>query len=118
MNADTSLEPDQLIAEAIAGTEKTPDPLAGLAEKTAVDAGAPSMPEALGALAALKRENRAAFEALRSRLKKAGWRVTVLDDAIAEEDGGADGRGRTQADVLIGLAQPTETVTASFSPLR
>ena len=47
-----------------------PDPLAGLVEKTAADPGAPFMPEALEALAALKSDNRAAFEALRSQLKK------------------------------------------------
>jgi hypothetical protein len=76
-----------------------PDPLAGLAEKTAADPGAPFMPEALEALAALRQNNRAAFEALRSQLKKAGCRVTALDDAIAEENGTPSGRGPTQADM-------------------
>ncbi len=85
-----------------------PDPLAGLAEKTAADPGAPFMPEALEALAALKKDNRAAFEALRSQLKKAGCRVTALDDAIAEENGTPGGRGPTQADILIDLAQTAE----------
>ena len=66
------------------------------------------MPEALEALAALKSDNRAAFEALRSQLKKAGCRVTALDDAIAEESGDTGGRGPTQADILIGLAQTAE----------
>ena len=66
------------------------------------------MPEALEALAALKQDNRAAFEALRSQLKKAGCRVTALDDAIAEENGDAGGRGPTQADILIDLAQTAE----------
>ena len=42
------------------------------------------MPEALEALEALRQDNPAAFEALRSALKKAGRRVTVLDDALAE----------------------------------
>ena len=82
-----------------------PDPLAGLAEKTAADPGAPFMPEALEALAALRQNNRAAFEALRSQLKKAGCRVTALDDAIAEENGTPSGRAPTQADILIDLAQ-------------
>ena len=82
-----------------------PDPLAGLVEKTAADSGAPFMPEALEALAALKQINRAAFEGLRSQLKKAGCRVTALDDAIAEESGTPSGRGPTQADILIDLAQ-------------
>jgi hypothetical protein len=34
-------------------------------------------------LAALKREDRASFEALRAQLKKAGCRLTALDEAIA-----------------------------------
>jgi hypothetical protein len=104
MNPDAIVEPDQLIADA----EEIPDPLAGLAEKTAADPGAPFMPEALEALAALNSDNRAAFEALRSQLKKAGCRVTALDDAIAEENGDTGGRGPTQADILIGLAQTAE----------
>lgn len=108
MNSDAILEPDQLIADAIDGAEEILDPLAGLAEKTAADPGAPFMPEALEALAALRSDNRAAFEALRSQLKKAGCRVTALDDAIAEENGDAGGRGPTQADILIGLAQSAE----------
>lgn len=105
MNTDTTVEPDQLIAHAIDGAEEMRDPLAGLAEKTAADPGAPFMPEALEALAALTQNNRAAFEALRSQLKKAGCRVTALDDAIAEENGTLSGRGPTQADILIDLAQ-------------
>jgi hypothetical protein len=111
MNSEAIVEPDQLIADAIDDAEEIPDPLAGLAEKTAADPGAPFMPEALEALAALKSDNRAAFEALRSQLKKAGCRVTVLDDAIAEEGGDTGGRGSTQADILIGLAQTAELFT-------
>ena len=88
--------------------ENIRDPLEGLAEKTAADPGAPFMPEALEALAALKKDNRAAFELLRSQLKKAGCRVTALDDTIAEENGDAGGRGPTQADILIDLAQTAE----------
>jgi hypothetical protein len=61
MNPDAILEPDQLIADAIDGAEEIPDPLAGLAEKTANDPGAPFMPETLEALAALMSDNRAAF---------------------------------------------------------
>ena len=108
MNPEAILEPDHLIADAIDAAEEIPDPLAGLAEKTATDPGAPFMPEALEALAALKTDNRAAFEALRSQLKKAGCRVTALDDAIAEENGDTGGRGPTQADILIDLAQTAE----------
>jgi hypothetical protein len=63
MNSEAIVEPDQLIADAIDDAEEIPDPLAGLAEKTAADPGAPFMPEALEALAALKSDNRAAFGA-------------------------------------------------------
>jgi hypothetical protein len=108
MKPEALIEPDQLIADAIYAAEEMPDPLAGLAERTASDPGAPFMPEALEALAALKSDNRAGFEALRSQLKKAGCRVTALDDAIAEESGDTGGRGPTQADILIGLAQTAE----------
>jgi hypothetical protein len=41
-------------------------------------------------------------------LKKAGCRVTALDEAIAEENGETSGRGPKQADVLIELAQTAE----------
>ena len=61
-----------------------------------------------GALAALKKDDRAAFEALRAQLKSAGCRVTALDEAIAEESGDIGGRGPTQADILIDLAQSAE----------
>ena len=47
MNPDATVEPDKLIADAIGGAEEISDPLAGLAEKTAADPGAPFMPEAL-----------------------------------------------------------------------
>ncbi|MGD9541203.1 hypothetical protein [Methylocystis sp.] len=84
------------------------DPLDGLIGRASADPGAAFAPEALERLAALKRDNRAAFETLRTQLKKAGCRVTALDDAIAEESGEAGGRGQTQADILIDLAQTGE----------
>jgi hypothetical protein len=105
MNIDANIESENLILDAIDAAEDIPDPLVGLVEKTATDPGSPFMPEVLEALAALKQDNRAAFEALRSQLKKAGCRVTALDDAMAEENGDTGGRGPTQADILIDLAQ-------------
>ena len=103
-----SVEPENLIADAIDAAEDIRDPLDGLVEKTAADPGAPFAPEALERLAALKKDDRAAFEALRAQLKNAGCRVTALDEAIAEENGDAGGRGPTQADILIELAQSAE----------
>jgi hypothetical protein len=107
-STDNPGEPENLIAAAIDAAEDIRDSLDGLVERTAADPGAPFAPEALERLAALKKENRAAFEALRAQLKKAACRVTVLDEAIAEENGEAGGRGPTQADVLIELAQEAE----------
>src|ERR1700730_2081593 len=104
-STDNPGEPENLIAAAIDAPEDIRDPLDGLVEKTAADVSAPFTPEALECLAALKNEDRAAFEALRAQLKKAGCRVTALDEAIAEENGEARGRGPTQADILIELVQ-------------
>jgi hypothetical protein len=89
-------------------SEELKDPLDGLVEKTATDPGVAFTPEAIERLAALKKDDRAAFEALRAKLKQAGCRVTELDEAIAEESGDVGGRGPTQADILIGLAQSAE----------
>lgn len=108
MTEDDIVNPANPIADAIDAAEIIADPLEGLATRTADNPGAPFMPDALEALAALKADNRAAFEALRAQLKKAGCRVTALDEAIAEENGTLGGRGPTQADILIGLAQTAE----------
>jgi hypothetical protein len=99
---------DDPICAAIAAAEELRDPLEGLIERTAADPGAAFAPEVLERLVALRRDDRAAFEALRAQLKKAGCRVTALDDAIAEEYGDTGGRRPTQADILIGLAQAAE----------
>jgi hypothetical protein len=86
-NTDNPVEPENLIAAIIDAAEDIRDPLDGLVEKSADDPGAPFVPDALERLAALKKEDRAAFEALRAQLKKAGCRLTALDKAIAEEIG-------------------------------
>jgi hypothetical protein len=108
MSTANSNEPENLIAAAIEAAEDIRDPLDGLVEKVAADPGAPYASDALERLAALKKEDRAAFEALRARLKKVGCRVTALDEAIAEENGDTVRRGPTQADILIELAQSAE----------
>jgi hypothetical protein len=104
MTSDT----EYLIAAAIEGAEEIYNPLDRLAEGAAADPGAPFVPEVLQRLAALKKDDRAAFEALRAQLKNAGCRVTALDEAIAEESGDPGGRRPTQADILIGLAEAAE----------
>jgi hypothetical protein len=108
MSIDDSIAPENLILAAIDEAEEIRDPLDGLVEKTGADPGAPFAPGAVESLAALKKEDRAAFEALRAQLKKAGCRVTALDEAIAEENGDTGRRGPTQADILIELAQSAE----------
>ena len=95
------------VAAAISAAEEIPDPLDGLIDRVADDPGAPFIPEVLERISAMKKENRAAFEVLRAKLKKAGCRVTVLDEAIMEESGDG-GRRPTQADILIDLAGTAE----------
>src|SRR5262245_50827825 len=101
-------ESEKLVAAAIDAAEEVRDPLEELVEKTATDPGAPFAPDALQWLAALKKDNRAAFEALRAQLKAAGARVTPLDEAITKKSSRTGGRGPTQADILIELAQSAE----------
>ena len=108
MNDDQQAVADSFIADAIDAAEDIRDPLEGLVEKTTTDPGSPFEPDVLERLAALKKDDRAAFEAMRAQLKKAGCRVTALDEAIAEESGDTGGRGPTQADILIDLAQTAE----------
>jgi len=95
------------IAAAIADAEEIPDPLDGIVERVANDPGAPFVPEVLERLSSMKKEDRAAFEALRAQLKKAGCRVTALDESIMEESGDG-GRRPTQADILIDLAEAAD----------
>src|SRR6266481_2595652 len=72
MNGDDTNELEKLIAAAIGAAEDLRDPLEGLVERTATDPGAPFAPDTLVRLAALKKDDRAAFEALRAQLKGAG----------------------------------------------
>ena len=108
MTDDENNTAEETIAEAIDGAEEVRDPLEGLVEKTKLDPGAPFMPEVLERLAALKQDDRAAFEKLRAQLKKAGCRVTALDEALAEASGDGGGRGPPQADILLNIAQAAE----------
>ena len=95
------------VADAIAAAEEIPDPLDGLTDRVADDPGAPFAPEVLEGLSSMKKEDRAAFELLRSKLKKAGCHVTALDEAIMQKNGDG-GRRPTQADILIDLAGTVE----------
>lgn len=88
------------VCAAIDAAEEVRHPLDDLVERTATDPGAAFAPETLERLAALKRDDRDGFQALRRRLKKAGCQITALDAAIAEESGEVGGRGSKQPDVL------------------
>ena len=105
---DRSNEAEDLIADAINAAEHIDDPLDGLVDRTTTDPGAPLAPDILVRLVAMKKDDPAAFEPLRARLKEAGCRVTVLDKAISEASGNTGGRRPTQADILIKLAQCAE----------
>src|SRR5205823_14233049 len=96
------------VSAAMDAGEEVRDPLDDLVERTTADPGAAFTPETLERLASLRRDDRAKFEALRARLKKAGCRVTALDQTMAEQSGEAGGRGPSQADILVDLAQAAE----------
>ena len=97
------------ILEALDRAADVREPLDGLIERVAADPGAAFRPEVLEALAALKQNDRARFETLRARLREAGCRrITALDQEIAKKSGDSGGRGPTQADILVQLAQAAE----------
>lgn len=99
---------EALICSAVDDAEEVLDPLDELVARTEVDPGAPFVPNVLEALVALRQRDRAHFERLRAQLKHAGCRVTVLDEALADESGEDRSRGPKQADFLIELAQEAE----------
>jgi hypothetical protein len=99
---------EETIAEAIDGAEEIRDPLGDLVETTKLDSSAPFTPEVLKRLAALKQDDRAAFEKLRAQLKKAGCRMKALDEALAEESVDGGGRGPSQSDILLKLVEAVE----------
>jgi hypothetical protein len=107
-NAEHRIELGEAVAAAIDGAQEIHDPLDDLVERTSTDPGAPFEPDVLEHLAALRKNDLARFENLRMQLKAAGCRVTVLDEAIAEEGGETKERDPKQADVLIALATEAE----------
>ncbi|MBI1778820.1 MAG: hypothetical protein HYR63_26065 [Proteobacteria bacterium] len=115
MTFDTQDQPVELIPDAINGAEEIGDPLEGLVEKTESDPGAPFRPDVLEQLSLLKQKDPAAFETLRADLKKAGCRVTRLDQAIAAVNGDIASRRPTQADLLLDLAQSADLFHTSDS---
>ena len=111
-NLDCCFEADE-VAAAIDGAEEIRDPLEGLVERAATDPGAAFAPDVLERLAALKKNDLAAFETLRAQLKAAGCRVTALDEALADENGDTGGRDPKQADILVSLAADADLFHAA-----
>lgn len=88
------------------------DPLDNLAERAAADPGAPFKPDVLAALAELRAEDRAAFEALRTALKSAKVRVSSLDQSINAK-AGTEADRKTQAELLLSIADEAELFHSS-----
>jgi putative DNA primase/helicase len=74
------------IADAINDAEQVRDEIDELVKKAEADPGAPFAPDIVKRLAALRKTNRARFETLRAQLKKAGARVSALDEVIDAGD--------------------------------
>jgi hypothetical protein len=96
------------ICAAIRAAQEVRGPLEDLVDRTVANPGAAFAPDILEQLAALRRDDRYAFETLRAQLRSAGCRVTSLDDAIVAASGEAAVRGPKQADALIDLARSAE----------
>ena len=90
------------------------DPLAGLVARTKEDPSAPFAPEVLAALSELKKSDKRAFESLRAQLKRAGCRISSLEESLSEEIGAGPGaKAQTQVDILLRVAQPIELFHAA-----
>jgi hypothetical protein len=100
--------PEGDIAAMVNDAEIAGDPLDQMLVRAAADPGAPFTADSLRLLATLQREDLARFEKFRVRLKNAGVRVSVLDEAINGERGSSGARKPTQADVLIKLASSAD----------
>ncbi|MFZ0146771.1 MAG: hypothetical protein WAM72_00235, partial [Xanthobacteraceae bacterium] len=115
----TTADAAKFIADAVSWEPKTAtDPLDGLVERAQADAGAAFTSDVLQRLAALKTEDRAAFEVLRVELRGAGVRVGALDESIAGESEEDSGRGPKQADLLIKLSEAAELFRTGRHGLR
>lgn len=91
------------ITGALEEAEGITDPFEQLIQDAAEDPGLPFAPDAVARLRELRAEDRAAFETVRARLKKAGCRVAELDDALGPQ-GDGDSGASSQAELLIELA--------------
>lgn len=112
MTDDSGADTGDDLGNVIDAAELFQDPLQRIVTAAKDEPSAPFASEALKMLAELRRTDRARFEATRAELKRAGVRVTALDEALDEEAGDS---GRTcQADRLVQLA--TEAATLFHAP--
>jgi hypothetical protein len=91
---DAPPEPALTIDEIVAGAADNP--------------GGAFTQQAIAALTTLRRDDRAAFETARARLKQAGVRVTALEHVIAGAAGDEGGHRATQADILVRLGSEAD----------
>jgi hypothetical protein len=108
MNAHLPQQGIDLIQTALNEVGEVGDPLDSLIEATRTDPEAPFAPEILERLLALKASAPGRFTALRGELKTVGCRMGRLDDALARAEGKSGGRGPSQADLLLELAQEAD----------
>ena len=86
------------------GFDSTDNFIEELIEKCAANPRYVFIPEVIERLASLKQEDRLAFETLRVRLKKMGFRLAALDDVISNSSSETD-REPNQAEILINFAE-------------
>jgi hypothetical protein len=102
------MDPEEAIAASIDCAKDVSDPLDGLVQRAAADPGVAFASDVVERLAALKKDDRSAFETLRAQLRQAGCRVTELDKLLADESDDGETYSPKQADILIGLAADAE----------
>ena len=104
---------EQAISEAINNAQQVYDPLEGLLERAAEDAGAPFEPEVLQALADIKKAYPARYESIRAKLKtvlgKSKGRISTLEQAVSALNGeDTAAKAPPQNAVLLDLAKEVD----------
>ena len=96
----------QKVIGALVDTDKFSDnSLHNLVSNTQIDPGAPFSPIVVSALSGLKNEDRPAFESLRAELKKAGCRVSSLDELISKTSMPQHKERNAQTETLLKLIE-------------
>ena len=88
-------------------SEAPADPLEGIAERSRIDRGAPFADEILTALSKLRKQDPAAYEVVRGKLKASGVRVRELDKMVQSNSKKGDSRRHrspSEGDTIIAAA--------------